>query len=47
MILKVINETRDDNAGPFSKDFGELDNKLIIEYFHHIHIHTMTYTMYS
>jgi len=24
----------------------ELDNKLIIQHFHHIHIHTMTYTMY-
>jgi len=30
-----------------SEDFGELDNKLIIQHFHHIHIHTMTYTIYS
>ena len=30
-----------------SKDFGELDDKLIIQHFHHIHLHTMTYTMYS
>jgi len=30
-----------------SKDFRELDDKLIIQHFHHIHIHTMTYTMYS
>jgi len=30
-----------------SKDFGELDNKLIIQHFHDIHIHTMRYTMYS
>ena len=31
-----------------SKDFGELDDKLIIQHFHHIHIHirTLTYTMY-
>jgi len=29
----------------FSKDFGELDDKLIIQHFHHIH--TMTSTMYS
>jgi len=29
-----------------SKDFGKFDNKLII-HFHHIHIHTMTYIMYS
>ena len=28
-----------------SKDFGELDDKLIIQHFHHIH--TMTYTMDS
>jgi len=28
-----------------SKDFGELDDKLIIQHFDHIH--TMTYTMYS
>ena len=28
-----------------SKDFKELDDKLIILHFHHIH--TMTYTMYS
>ena len=28
-----------------SKDFGELDDKLIIQHFHYIH--TMTYTMYS
>jgi len=28
-----------------SKDFGKLDDKLIITYFHHIH--TMTYKMYS
>jgi len=28
-----------------SKDFGRLDDKLIIQHFHHIH--TMTYTMYS
>jgi len=28
-----------------SKDFGELDDKLIIQNFHHIY--TMTYTMYS
>jgi len=27
-----------------SKDFEELDDKLIIQHFHHIH--TMTYTMY-
>jgi len=27
-----------------NKDFGELDDKLIIPHFHHIH--TMTYTMY-
>jgi len=30
-----------------SKDFGEFDDKLIIQHFHHIDIHTMTYTMYS
>jgi len=30
-----------------SKDFGELNDKLIIQYFHHIHIRTLTYTMYS
>jgi len=30
-----------------SKDFGELDNKLITQHFHHIHICTLTYTMYS
>jgi len=29
-----------------SKEFGELDNKLIIQHFYHIHIHTMTYTIY-
>jgi len=28
-----------------SKDFGELDDKVIIQHFHHIP--TMTYTMYS
>jgi len=28
-----------------SKDFGKLDDKLIIQHFHDIHI--MTYTMYS
>ena len=28
-----------------SKDFGELDDKLIIQHFRHIH--TMTYTIYS
>jgi len=28
-----------------SKDFGELDDKFIIQYIHHNH--TMTYTMYS
>jgi len=30
-----------------SKDFGELDDKLIIQHFHHIHIRILTYTMYS
>jgi len=30
-----------------SKDFGELDDKLIIQHFHHIHIRTITYTIYS
>jgi len=30
-----------------SKDFGKLDDKLIIQHFHHIHIYTMTYTMYK
>jgi len=29
-----------------SKDFGELDDKLIIQHFYYIHIHTLTYTMY-
>jgi len=28
-----------------SKDFGELDDNLIIQHFHHIHIHTLTYMM--
>jgi len=30
-----------------SKDFGELDDKLIIQDIHIHHIHTITYTMYS
>ena len=30
-----------------SKDFGKLNDKLIIHHFHHIHIGTLTYTMYS
>jgi len=30
-----------------SKDFRKLDDKLIIKHFHHIHIHTLTYTIYS
>ena len=29
-----------------SKNFGELNDKLIIQYFHHIYIRTLTYTMY-
>jgi len=29
-----------------SKDFGMLDDKLIIQHFHHIHIRTLTYTIY-
>jgi len=29
-----------------SKDFWELDDKLIIKHFHHIHICTVTYIMY-
>jgi len=29
-----------------SKDFGELDNKLIIQHFYHIQIRNLTYTMY-
>ena len=29
-----------------SKDFGELDDKLIIQHFHHIHIRTLMYSMY-
>jgi len=29
-----------------NKDFWKLDDKLIIQHFHHIYIHTMTYTMY-
>jgi len=27
--------------------FWELDDKLIIQHFHHVHIRTLTYTMYS
>ena len=30
-----------------SKDFEKLNDKLIIQHFYHIHIHTLTYTMYS
>ena len=30
-----------------SKDFGPLNDKLIIQHFHHIHICTLTCTMYS
>ena len=30
-----------------SKDFGDLDDKLIIQHFHHILIRTLTCTMYS
>ena len=30
-----------------SKDFEELNDKLIIQRFHDIHIRTLTYTMYS
>jgi len=30
-----------------SKVFRELDDKLIIHRFHHIHIHTLTFKMYS
>jgi len=30
-----------------SKDFGELDDKLIIQHFHHIHIRILICTMYS
>jgi len=30
-----------------NKDFEELYHKLIIQYFHHIHIRTLIYTMYS
>jgi len=29
-----------------SKDFGELNNKFIIQHSHHIHIRTLKYTMY-
>ena len=29
-----------------SKNFGELNNKLIIQHYHDIHIRTLTYTMY-
>jgi len=41
-----------DQSGNFNKftklrkDFGELDDKSIIQHFHHIHIYTLTYTMY-
>jgi len=30
-----------------SKNFGKLDDKLTIQRFHHIHILTLTYIMYS
>jgi len=30
-----------------SDDFEKLDDKLIIQHFHHIHIRTLTYTVYS
>ena len=30
-----------------NKDVRELDDKFIIQHFHHIHIRTLTYTMYS
>jgi len=30
-----------------SKDFGVLNDRLIIQYFHRIHIRTLTYTMHS
>jgi len=36
-----------DKFTKLSKNFGELDDKLIIQHFHHIHIHTLMYTMYS
>jgi len=30
-----------------SKDFGELNDKFIIQHFHHIHLCTLTYKLYS
>jgi len=30
-----------------SKDFWELNDKLIIQHFYHIYIRTLTYTIYS
>jgi len=35
------------NFTKFSKDFGELNDKLIFQHFNHIHIRTLMYTMYS
>ena len=36
-----------DKFTKLNKDFEELNDKLIIQYFYHIHICILTYTMYS
>jgi len=43
MFNKLRNLT---SSQKLSKNFGKLDDKLIIQYFHHIHICTLTYTIY-
>ena len=44
--LSMFNKLKNFNKfTKLSKNFGELDDKLIIQHFHYIH--TLTYTMYS
>jgi len=49
-MIKILMFKKLENFKKFTKllnkDFGKLDNKLIIQHFHHIYIRTLTYNMY-
>jgi len=48
-MIKLSMFNKMENFNKFTKlnkDFGKLDDKLIIQHFHHIHICNLAYTIY-